>query len=239
MATNSTQITHSFTRVLFLLALVTLFPALTWAQNLYGAQDKTLFAAGEAALTAQTELTQELGGSGNLAVNGTFSSTGWTLSLQGTQGGVPVSLQYVGSYDPTTNSSTFLSSGTVGGNPWNGDGSALFTDTNNSQFNVAINAEAAFLVGNQQVWPDSHTVFKWKRFWQKGGYRYGLDFGVWYYTKKHQRVGKLHYEKSSAKAPLDPSLDGMQVVCITNESCVSTTFNVAAGTFWGNATTNH
>jgi hypothetical protein len=236
MTTHALQIARSFTRTLPVLALAALLPGLTWAQNLYNAQDKTLFAANEAALTAQTELAQELGGSGNLAVNGTFSSTDWTLSMSGSQGGVPVSLQYSGSYDPNSNTSLFQSVGTVGGNPWTGNGTVLFTDASQSEFDANINVQATFLWGNVQCWPDSHTLFKWKRFWNKNGYRYGKDFGIWFYTKKRKVVGGPHFEYSYAKMPLNPALDGMQQVCIKGENCVAVTANVNAGTFSGTAT---
>jgi hypothetical protein len=239
MTTHALQIARSFTRILPVLALATLLPGLTWAQNLYNAQDKTLFAANEAALTAQTELTQELGGSGNLAVNGTFSSNGWTLSLSGSQGGVPVSLQYIGSYDPNANTSMFQSAGTVGGNSWTGSGTVLFTDASQSEFKANINVQAAFLLGNVPKKPDTHTLLKWKKFWNKNGYRYGKDFGIWFYTENGKIVGGPHFERSSARMPLDPALDGSQQVCITHENCVATTFNIDGGTFSGNATTTH
>lgn len=189
MTTHALQIARSLNRTVAVLAVATLLSGLTWAQNLYNAQDKTLFAANEAALTGQTELTQELGGSGNLVVNGTFSGTDWTLSLQGSQGGVQVSLQYGGSFDPNSNTGSFQSVGTVGGSPWNGNGSVLFTDTSQSQFNANINVQGAFQMGNVQKKPDTHTLIKWKKFWNKNGYRYGKDFGI---------------------CPWDPTLDSSQ-----------------------------
>jgi hypothetical protein len=236
MKTQVQRLGLRFAKVVCGVAIAFLWPGLVWAGPVT-AQDKTLFVANEAALTAQTELTQELGGAGNLAVAGTFSSAGWTVSLLGSQGGVPVSLNYTGTFDSMTNGGTFTSSGMVGGSPWTGDGSVAFTDLGPDGFGANINVQAAFQAKGKPKKPDSHTFFKFKLFTEENGYRTGVDFGVWLYTENGKIVGGPHFERSSGKYPLDTTFNGFQQVCMVDESCVDTTFNFDAGTFSGTAST--
>lgn len=95
----------------------------------YSLEEKNFLALGEAAVMIRSEMQSVYSPTSDaLPFAGTFNASGWTLSITGSMGGLPVLYSATGIYNAGTQTTNYTSAGTVGTDTWTGNGFSSFFD---------------------------------------------------------------------------------------------------------------
>jgi hypothetical protein len=156
------------------------------------ADEKTLSILDEVATSSNSMLTQSFGLSvGNILVfNGSFTQTGWSLNLGGNSAGMPVALSFIGSFNPTSDTGFFDSTGTIGSASWLSSGSWSFADVSNDVNSVTeeFSSEATITpVSGNPIKPDRKAINRKDTRNPDGSIS---DTGQWMVTENGNDTGK-------------------------------------------------
>jgi PEP-CTERM motif-containing protein len=156
------------------------------------ADEKTLSILDEVATSSNSMLTQSFGlAVGNILVsNGSFTETGWSLNLGGNYAGLPVALNFIGSFNPTSDTGFFNSVGTIGSASWLSSGSWSFADVSNDVNSVTeeFSSEATITpVSGNPIKPDRKAINKKETRNPDGSIS---DTGQWMVTENGNDTGK-------------------------------------------------
>jgi hypothetical protein len=100
--------------------------------------EKSLDIAMEAAVLAAADLVQLFGPlPAILPFEATFGNTGWSMTMDGFYGGIPLSLSFTGVFDPSTATGTHTSVGTFGAEVWSSSGAWAFADIDESTISLS------------------------------------------------------------------------------------------------------
>jgi hypothetical protein len=157
--------------------------------------EKNLSIVNEVGVTTHSMLIQEFGVSGSvLNFAGTFTQTAWSLNLEGTYSGMALALAFTGSFNPSTDSGTFVSTGTIGTSNWAASGSWNFADIDANNVSLDFSSQATITpVGGEVMNPDRKSLGKVNTRNPDGSIS---DTGSWALTENGKTTGKTEQESS-------------------------------------------
>ena len=172
------------------------------AQPIFSPDLKNVIALDEAAAATLFLTTIPFGFSvgEQLPFSGTFTESGWSLTMGGTYLSMPVNLSFNGSFNPSSNTGAFSSAGTIGVFPWTGSGSWSFTDVNPQTVSLDWSSQA--IIGGQPGKPDFESSPKVITVREEGGFLVFEGTGLFRQTEDGRTVGVPHLQTTTARIPI-------------------------------------
>jgi hypothetical protein len=198
---------------------------------------ENLHAATEAAATTNAMLIDAFGQivSQRITFNGTFDTSGWTLTIGGSYAGMALDLSFTGVFDDATGSGAFTSTGTIGSSSWDGTGTWGFTEVDPETVDFRLDQDVS--ISALAFRPDIRGTWVW-RYVDTPTAVLSSNVGVVQKTRNGRPWGRPRLERSGDRIPkMPPRTGGSITVGIDDGSDLTATFDFDAGTISGNVHT--